>query len=65
MFSFQSPMGYNDLFEESWRAFTDHPIKRLSDYDGKRVRLSILSFSGWIGGGGSALVFMVWHISNL
>ena len=36
-FFFQSPMPYNDLFKESWRAFTDHPIKRLSDYDGKRV----------------------------
>ena len=33
-------MPYNDLFKESWRAFTDHPIKRLSDFDGKRVGVS-------------------------
>lgn len=32
-----SPMPYGDLFADSWKAFTDHPIIRLSNYDGKRL----------------------------
>ena len=35
---FQSGMAYGDLFADTWKAFTDHPVRRLSDYDGKRVR---------------------------
>ncbi|XP_035677616.1 EGF domain-specific O-linked N-acetylglucosamine transferase-like isoform X1 [Branchiostoma floridae] len=32
-----SGRSYKDLFGATWRAFTDHSIQQLKDYDGKRV----------------------------
>ncbi|EDV19908.1 uncharacterized protein TRIADDRAFT_32818 [Trichoplax adhaerens] len=32
-----SSMNYGDFFTLTWKAFSRHPVKRLSDYDNKRV----------------------------
>ncbi|KAJ8301155.1 hypothetical protein KUTeg_020142 [Tegillarca granosa] len=32
-----SPLIYRDLFEITWKAFSDYPVKRLQDYDGQKV----------------------------
>ncbi|CAH1265165.1 EOGT [Branchiostoma lanceolatum] len=32
-----SGRSYMDMFGDAWRAFTDHPLIHLKDYDGKRV----------------------------
>ena len=32
-----SELNYNDLFTDTWRVFSQHPITRLSDYKGKRL----------------------------
>ena len=38
-FIFQTSGGYFDLFEDTWKVFSKHPLKFLSDYKGKMVRL--------------------------
>ena len=30
-------MYYGDFFEVTWKAFSDHPVIYLKEYDGKRV----------------------------
>ncbi len=37
-FIYQSLYGYGDLFSETWRAFTDHDIIHLKNFDSKRVK---------------------------
>ena len=37
-----------DLFSETWRAFSRHPLKRLSDFEGKRVGPLSVSKQGGI-----------------
>jgi hypothetical protein len=34
---FQSDLFYRDFFDVTWKAFTDYPIIRLNEYDGKKV----------------------------
>ena len=41
--SLQSYRPYIDLFSETWKAFSRHPVKRLSDFEGKRVSTSQIS----------------------
>jgi len=33
----QSERPYNDLFTDTWKAFTDHPVIPLRNYDNKTV----------------------------
>ena len=33
----QSRLYYSDLFADTWKAFSHYPVKRLSDYAGKKV----------------------------
>ena len=40
IFILQSGNMYGDLFHETYQAFTDLPIKKLTDFEGKRVSLS-------------------------
>lgn len=40
-----SDMVYRDFFDITWKAFTDHPIIRLSAYDGRRVCFKDAVFS--------------------
>ena len=41
----QSYRPYIDLFGETWKAFSRHPVKRLSDFEGKRVSQLIKSIT--------------------
>ena len=43
----QSYRWYPELFGETWKAFSQHPLQRLSDFEGKRVRNS-LSIEGCV-----------------
>ncbi|XP_078678625.1 EGF domain-specific O-linked N-acetylglucosamine transferase-like [Branchiostoma floridae x Branchiostoma belcheri] len=40
-----TPRSYWDLFVDTWRAFTDHPLLHIKDYDGKRVCVREAVFS--------------------
>lgn len=40
-----SRMGYGDYFSDTWKAFTDHPIIRLSDFASKKVCFKDAIFS--------------------
>lgn len=44
---FQSYRWYPELFGETWKAFSQQPLQRLSDFEGKRVRNS-LSIEGCV-----------------
>ena len=41
----QSYMHYPELFGDSWKGFSKFPIKRLADFEGKRVMVSSISSS--------------------
>ena len=36
-FLLQSEMGYGDIFADTWKAFTDHSVIPLRNYDKKKV----------------------------
>lgn len=40
-----SDLFYRDFFDVTWKAFTDYPIKRLNEYDGKKVCFKDAVFS--------------------
>jgi hypothetical protein len=39
-------MDYGDFFHETWKVFSKYPVIHMRDFDGKKVRLCLVSVFG-------------------